>query len=159
MTNSDDASATNSMLAYAQSTDDGDDSGDSSASFSPTASPSANTMTTSSSPTEGPTEDLLSECDSAEMHLIGDGNCNTPNNIADCLYDGGDCCVCSCVNGPTYDCGHSDYLCLSPDADSCDIEVPITSASSAKSASVLTKVVFGVLIAGASFLGLGIVEA
>ncbi|CAN0454797.1 unnamed protein product, partial [Hapterophycus canaliculatus] len=35
---------------------------------------------------------------------IGDGHCDDYNNNAECGYDGGDCCECSCQTG--------EYLCL-----------------------------------------------
>ncbi|CAM9177738.1 unnamed protein product, partial [Ectocarpus fasciculatus] len=38
---------------------------------------------------------------------IGNGNCEEGNNKAECGYDGGDCCECTCVS-PS---GDSDYYC------------------------------------------------
>ena len=34
----------------------------------------------------------------------GDGACNAANNVASCLYDGGDCCGSTCVDGK-FECG------------------------------------------------------
>jgi hypothetical protein len=34
--------------------------------------------------------------------LIGDGQCNEENNIEECNYDGGDCCLETCINNCTY---------------------------------------------------------
>ena len=36
---------------------------------------------------------------------IKNGYCNDANNNADCDYDGGDCCSCTCVDGLEYPCG------------------------------------------------------
>lgn len=48
--------------------------------------------------------------------LIGDGNCDLPNNNENCDFDGGDCCrpTCelNCKSSCKYPCGHSGYYCL-----------------------------------------------
>ena len=44
---------------------------------------------------------------------IGDGECNVENNNAECGYDGGDCCFCSC-SGAT--CENNIFDCLDPGA-------------------------------------------
>ncbi|CAN0191986.1 unnamed protein product [Scytosiphon promiscuus] len=49
-------------------------------------------------------------------NYLGDGFCDTTNNIADCGYDGGDCCVCTCADGPAYQCGVAGYACVDPAA-------------------------------------------
>lgn len=36
------------------------------------------------------------------------------NNNAECGYDGGDCCSCTCVDGSFYTCGS--FVCVDPDA-------------------------------------------
>lgn len=36
---------------------------------------------------------------------IQDGYCNDGNNNAECGYDGGDCCECTCISSSSYDCG------------------------------------------------------
>lgn len=41
---------------------------------------------------------------------VGDGECDSGNNIAQCGYDGGDCCECSCIG----DCASLD--CVDPSA-------------------------------------------
>lgn len=48
---------------------------------------------------------------------IQDGQCNGVNNNEGCGYDGGDCCICSCINGPNYNCDVNEVLCLDPDVD------------------------------------------
>ncbi|CAM9310619.1 unnamed protein product, partial [Ectocarpus fasciculatus] len=44
-----------------------------------------------------------------------DGECDANNNRAECEYDGGDCCLCTCQDN-TYDCGISGFACIDPDA-------------------------------------------
>ena len=44
---------------------------------------------------------------------FGDGTCDAENNVADCLYDGGDCCVATCAGDG----------CPTTDAD-CDDDAP-----------------------------------
>ncbi|CAN0048971.1 unnamed protein product [Ectocarpus fasciculatus] len=44
-----------------------------------------------------------------------DGECDANNNRAECEYDGGDCCPCTCQDN-TYDCGISAFACIDPDA-------------------------------------------
>ena len=51
--------------------------------------------------------------------LVGDGNCDTDGNTADCDWDSGDCCLSTCVDG-TFVCGESDYDCVDPDALQCE---------------------------------------
>jgi hypothetical protein len=47
---------------------------------------------------------------------MSDGYCDSINNNETCSYDGGDCCLSTCVDGPTYSCGDSTGPCV---ADSC----------------------------------------
>eukprot|EP00904_Undaria_pinnatifida_P003224 jgi/Undpi1/12902/HiC_scaffold_7.g02568.m1 len=42
---------------------------------------------------------------------LGDGFCDPEANNLACLYDGGDCCACSCVDGPLYPCGWNGFDC------------------------------------------------
>lgn len=46
------------------------------------------------------------DCDAAGGlgSWISDGYCDGNNNIAECDYDGGDCCPCTCVDSTDYDC-------------------------------------------------------
>lgn len=37
-------------------------------------------------------------------------------------YDGGDCCVCTCQDGPDYECGDLGFSCIDPDAPCVDDE-------------------------------------
>lgn len=64
---------------------------------------------------------------------IGDGLCDSENNNEDCGWDGGDCCVCTCMGEPCWS-ESSNYLyCSDPDApreiDGC-LEWPSVSAPS-----------------------------
>lgn len=67
--------------------------------------------------------------------FAGDGECNAFNNVPECAFDGGDCCVCTCVerfeSNPT--CGKSTaFNCLDPDAPSTNYDcgpMPPTPAS------------------------------
>ncbi|CAM9233132.1 unnamed protein product [Scytosiphon promiscuus] len=52
-------------------------------------------------------------CD-GDWLLVGDGSCLAAKNNALCGYDGGDCCECSCIDGPYYSCGLNGYSCLDP---------------------------------------------
>ena len=46
---------------------------------------------------------------------MDDGACNAYNNNEECGYDGGDCCLCTCIkNGK---CGFRDFDCLDPSAE------------------------------------------
>ena len=44
---------------------------------------------------------------------IGDGKCDSINNNAMCLFDGGDCCESTCLSTSKYTCGSLGYLCVS----------------------------------------------
>lgn len=46
-----------------------------------------------------------------ELSWIGDGFCDASLNFLDCGYDGGDCCECTCVDGPFYKCGSGEFTC------------------------------------------------
>lgn len=47
---------------------------------------------------------------------IGDGKCNSENNNLECNYDGGDCCMCDCLQGD--DCEFvASKDCLNPSAE------------------------------------------
>jgi hypothetical protein len=46
----------------------------------------------------------------------GDGYCDSVNNVADCDYDGGDCCESTCEDGSYFYCGIIGYDCQNPDA-------------------------------------------
>ena len=45
---------------------------------------------------------------------MGDGYCDDILNNKDCEYDGGDCCECTCVDGPIYPCGFNWLQCEDP---------------------------------------------
>eukprot|EP00752_Nemacystus_decipiens_P002165 g2062.t1 len=65
--------------------------------------------------------DLYPECRGVLEH-IGDGYCDTygddTNNVEECGFDGGDCCICTCVSA-AYDCPDSsnNYDCLDTSAE------------------------------------------
>lgn len=63
------------------------------------------------------------EC-AGDIETIGDGKCNNVNNNEECQYDGGDCCMCTCVQG-VEDCSSNYFNCLNPDDQdelySCDV--------------------------------------
>ena len=46
---------------------------------------------------------------------IGNGRCDAELNVPSCGFDGGDCCSCTCVDGPTHSCSDGDFDCLYPD--------------------------------------------
>lgn len=48
--------------------------------------------------------------------LLGNGGCDSINNNADCGYDAGDCCPCTCQDG-FHSCGSGGYDCQDPSAD------------------------------------------
>ncbi|CAM9678581.1 unnamed protein product, partial [Ectocarpus sp. 12 AP-2014] len=48
---------------------------------------------------------------------ISDGMCDSSNNNADCAYDGGDCCICDCVDTEDNCCGAYGFSCFDPTSD------------------------------------------
>lgn len=55
--------------------------------------------------------------------LIGDGDCDPANSNEECMYDGGDCCWCTCSDSVEYTCGDSEYFCRDPEvSDACRAE-------------------------------------
>ena len=58
---------------------------------------------------------VQSSCINGTIEYIGDGVCDAGNNNKDCLYDGGDCCMCTCTNGPLWRCGCLGFTCVDPD--------------------------------------------
>ena len=60
---------------------------------------------------------------------IGNGRCDVENNNEACLYDGGDCCPCTCVDGLNYQCGMFGFTCKDPDAAGSDGYVCMESSS------------------------------
>ena len=58
---------------------------------------------------------VQSSCINGNIEYIGDGVCDADNNNKGCLYDGGDCCMCTCNNGPFYRCGYVGFSCVDPD--------------------------------------------
>ena len=56
-------------------------------------------------------------CTNGTVADIGNGRCDPALNIPSCGYDGGDCCPCTCSDGPTYSCTVDDLDCLYPGCD------------------------------------------
>ncbi|CAM9774589.1 unnamed protein product [Ectocarpus sp. 6 AP-2014] len=54
-------------------------------------------------------------CTGGNVTDIGNGNCDAALNVASCGYDGGDCCSCTCNDGPLHLCADSDFDCVYPD--------------------------------------------
>ena len=67
--------------------------------------------------------DQLPDC-AGTLLKLGDGECDRINNTPDCGYDGGDCCICTCVGSMACTSG---FNCIDPDAGdelyTCD-EIP-----------------------------------
>ncbi|CAN0138926.1 unnamed protein product, partial [Ectocarpus fasciculatus] len=53
-----------------------------------------------------------------DMALVGDSLCDLDINVAECGYDGGDCCECTCVDTGDQVCGEGGggYFCVDPNA-------------------------------------------
>ncbi|CAN0168925.1 unnamed protein product [Ectocarpus sp. 12 AP-2014] len=54
-------------------------------------------------------------CTNGAIADIGNGRCDAELNVPSCGYDGGDCCSCTCVDGPLYSCSEGTFDCLYPD--------------------------------------------
>ena len=78
------------------------------------------------SPTPGPTaspSSLTFPGCSGYTPYFQDGYCDSGLNNADCEWDGGDCCECTCLEGLEHECGNDGigFDCRDPDAPSaCD---------------------------------------
>ena len=57
---------------------------------------------------------VQSTCINGIIESIGDGECNSDNNNEACLYDGGDCCMCTCTDGPYGRCGYFGFFLCRP---------------------------------------------
>ena len=62
----------------------------------------------------------VDRCIGGSIDYTRDGWCNEENNNDGCIYDGGDCCPCTCKNGLTYNCGSNDFFCRDPESDCVD---------------------------------------
>ena len=56
-------------------------------------------------------------CTNGTIADIGNGLCDAANNNPSCGYDGGDCCPCTCADGPAHSCADSDFNCIFPECD------------------------------------------
>lgn len=55
-------------------------------------------------------------CTSGTVADIGNGRCDEELNVPSCAFDAGDCCPCSCIDGPVHSCSDNDFSsCLYPD--------------------------------------------
>ncbi|CAM9360231.1 unnamed protein product [Sphacelaria rigidula] len=61
---------------------------------------------------------------------VGDGYCDEENNNEPCLWDGGDCCECTCDAEATYKCGSPEYDCKDPRGTTCEDLEDATGSSS-----------------------------
>ncbi|MDP6126403.1 MAG: hypothetical protein QGH20_11700, partial [Candidatus Latescibacteria bacterium] len=59
------------------------------------------------------------ECEEAggSLDWLGDGYCDSENNIDVCSWDAGDCCESTCVSTEEASCGENGYDCRDPSAD------------------------------------------
>ena len=62
-------------------------------------------------------------CINGTVTDIGNGRCDAALNVPSCGFDGGDCCPCTCFDGPSYSCSDSDIDCIYPGCD----DPPVTS--------------------------------
>ncbi|CAN0045690.1 unnamed protein product, partial [Scytosiphon promiscuus] len=53
-------------------------------------------------------------CNNGTVASIGDGQCDAVNNNPSCGFDGGDCCTCTCSDGPLHSCSDNDLDCIYP---------------------------------------------
>jgi len=58
-------------------------------------------------------------CVGGPISDIGNGRCDAALNVPSCGYDGGDCCPCTCPDGPDYSCFDNNFDCIYP---GCDVE-------------------------------------
>lgn len=56
-------------------------------------------------------------CTNGTVDDIGNGRCDAELNVPSCGYDGGDCCSCTCLDGPTHSCSDGEFGCIYPDCD------------------------------------------
>ena len=56
-------------------------------------------------------------CTNGTVADIGNGRCDAALKVPSCGYDGGDCCPCTCSDGPDHSCSDSDFDCLHPGCD------------------------------------------
>ena len=87
-----------------------------------TTDPSDTTDATDATDQSDPTDitdpsdatDPLDDC-TGNVNWVGDGYCDATNNILECLFDGGDCCESTCVDG-SFSCGTAGFDCQDPDS-------------------------------------------
>ncbi len=56
-------------------------------------------------------------CINGTLADIGNGRCDAALNLPSCGFDGGDCCPCTCFDGPEHSCSDSDVDCIYPSCD------------------------------------------
>ena len=72
---------------------------------------------------------VQSTCINGRVDYIGNGWCDADNNNKGCLYDGGDCCMCTCTNGQFVYCGFLGFSCVDPDVITKDANLCVELAS------------------------------
>ncbi|CAM9398624.1 unnamed protein product [Ascophyllum nodosum] len=66
---------------------------------------------------------------SGNTSTVQNGRCDAENNNAECGFDGGDCCLCTCSHGSYYDCGSNGFTCLDPNVTSVEPSICVESLS------------------------------
>ena len=57
-------------------------------------------------------------CITGAVADIGNGRCDAALNVPSCGYDGGDCCPCTCIDGPDHACSDiGTSTCVFPDCN------------------------------------------
>ena len=64
-----------------------------------------------------PRIEMYPNCTDGDIPAIGNGHCDLENNNEMCLYDGGNCCECTCIKGLVNDCGEYGFVCRDPNSD------------------------------------------
>lgn len=61
-------------------------------------------------------DDQYPDCGAAGGSIpnVGNGFCDSLNNINECAYDGGDCCPCTCKAHADYGCWQYGFYCIDP---------------------------------------------
>ena len=72
---------------------------------------------------------IKSSCINGNIESVGDGVCDADNNNKECLYDGGDCCMCTCTNGQFRRCGYFGFSCVDPDVTAQEANLCVELAS------------------------------
>ena len=60
-------------------------------------------------------------CTTGTITDIGNGRCDAALNVPSCGFDGGDCCPCTCSDGPDHSCSDNTFDCEYLDCDASGI--------------------------------------